>query len=74
MKPVPVENPLSAAYLIDGSIFVIFNASAEAFHVSLPEGNWNLNICETIAGNEPLAQFSHNVVAAPLCATVLTRC
>ena len=74
VKPVPVENPLSAAYLIDGNIFVIFNASAEAFHVSLPEGNWNLNICETIAGNEPLAQFSHNVVAAPLCATVLTRC
>ena len=74
VKPVPVENPLSAAYLIDGNIFVIFNASAEAFHVSLPEGNCNLNICETIAGNEPLAQFSHNVVAAPLCATVLTRC
>ena len=74
VKPVAVSNPQSAAYLIDGNIFVIFNASAEAFHVSLPEGNWNLNICETIAGNEPLAQFSHNVVATPLCATVLTRC
>jgi len=73
VKPISVSNPQTAAYLIDGNIFVIFNASKEAFPVSLPEGNWHLNISEARAGNESLAQVSRNAVAAPLCATVLTR-
>ncbi len=74
VKPVAVEDPQAAAYLIDDSIFVIFNASAKEVPVSLPEGVWNLNICQDTAGTEPLSKVENSIQASPISATVLTRC
>lgn len=73
VKPVAANNPQVAAYLVNESIFVIFNASAEAVTVSLPEGIWNLNICENIAGNDTLSQIESCIQVASISATVLTR-
>ena len=74
VKPVAVEDPLAAAYLIDDQIFVIFNASSREVTVSLPEGSWNLNISGSSAGTDSLAQAEGQIQAAPISATVLTRC
>lgn len=73
VKPVAVDDPQTAAYLIDGNIFVVFNASAREVAVSLPEGTWNLNICDYTAGTETLSQVTGYIQAAPIAATVLTR-
>ena len=74
VKPVAVDDPQAAAYLIDDHIFVIFNASAKDVEVSLPEGVWNLNIFENTAGNDTISQATGSIQAAPISATVLTRC
>ena len=73
VKPVAVNDPQAAAYLIDENIFVVFNASAREITVSLPEGTWNLNICENIAGNDILSQMVSQIQVAPISAAVLTR-
>lgn len=73
VKPVAVNDPQAAAYLIDENIFVVFNASAREIAVSLPEGTWNLNICENIAGNDILSQIVSQIQVAPISAAVLTR-
>ena len=73
VKPVALEDDQAAAYLVDETIFVIFNASAREVTVSLPEGTWKLNICENTAGTETLAQITGCIQAAPISATVLTR-
>jgi pullulanase len=73
VKPVAVDDSQTAAYLIDGNIFVVFNASAREVAVSLPEGTWNLNICDYTAGTETLSQVTGCIQAAPIAATVLTR-
>ena len=74
VKPAALENPQAAAYLIDESIYVIFNASAEKLTVVLPEGKWNLNIYENTAGTDAISQVENCIQAAVLSATVLTRC
>ena len=73
VKPVAVDDPRTAAYLIDGNIFVVFNASAREVAVSLPEGTWNLNICDYTTGTETLSQVTGCIQSAPIAATVLTR-
>jgi pullulanase len=74
IKPVAVDNPQAAAYLIDETIFILFNASAKELTIPLPEGMWNLNICDSTAGTAALSQIEGNIQAAPISATVLTRC
>ena len=74
VKPVAADDPQTAAYLIDERILVIFNASAKDVTVSLPEGTWNLNIFDNTAGNDTISQVSKFIHAAPISATVLTRC
>ena len=74
VKPVPVKDPQVAAYLIDQRIFVIFNASTKPVRIALPEGTWNLNIYENRAGTESLSRIEGEIQAAPVAATVLTRC
>jgi len=73
VKPVAVENPQAAAYLVDENILVIFNASAKEVSVSLPAGIWNLNIYKNTAGIHALSQVENHIEAAPISATVLTR-
>ena len=73
VKPVPVSDSQAAAYLIDENIFVIFNGSSEEVTVTLPEGIWNLNICEYEAGTAALSQVTGKIQVPPISATVLTR-
>ena len=73
VKPVHTENTLTAAYLIDDKIYVVFNASAEEVKLALPKGTWNLNICEMNAGTNVLSQVSNVLNVAPVSAAVLTR-
>ncbi|MBQ2854429.1 MAG: type I pullulanase [Oscillospiraceae bacterium] len=73
VKPVAVSNPQAAAYLIDNSIFVIFNASSQELSVDLPEGLWNLHIRKNTAGTAILSQAEGKIQAFPISATVLTR-
>ena len=73
VKPVQTENPLTAAYLIDDNIFVVFNTSAEEVTLALPEGIWNLNVCEMNAGTNALSQVSNVLNVAPVSAAALTR-
>ncbi len=74
VKPMPTETSQTAAYLVDENIFVIFNASAMEVTVSLPEGLWNLNICDCTAGTDVLFQAENTICVAPVSAAVLTRC
>ncbi len=74
VKPVAVDDPQTAAYWIDGNIFVIFNASEKEVAVSLPEGSWNLNVYGNTAGTTSLSVIEDHIKAAPVSATVLTRC
>ena len=74
VKPIAMENPQTAAYLVGEKILVVFNASMQEVTVSLPEGTWELNICDNRAGTACLARAEQNIQAAPICATVLTRC
>ena len=73
VKPLQTEEALTAAYLIDGKIFVVFNASSEEVAITLPEGTWNLNVCGMNAGTNVLSQISNVLNVAPVSAAVLTR-
>ena len=73
VKPVALEHPQAAAYLIDESIFVIFNASAQELSATLPEGLWNLHIQKKTAGTAVLSQVEGKIQVFPISATVLTR-
>ena len=73
VKPVSLEEPQAAAYLIDNSIFVIFNASEKELTVSLPDGCWEIHIRDDKAGTGALAQAEGGVHVAPISAAVLTR-
>ena len=74
VKAVSTDHPQAAAYLIDDNIFVIFNASYEELMISLPEGKWNLNINESIAGTDTICQREDHMHVAPISVAVLTRC
>ena len=73
VKPVDTEAPLSAAYLIDNRIFVVFNASQRELTIPLPHGCWEVKIHNDKAGIRALAQAEGDIHAAPISATVLTR-
>jgi len=73
VKPMALEYPQAAAYLIDENIFVIFNASGRELSVDLPEGLWNLHIQKNTAGTAILSQAEGKIQVFPLSATVLTR-
>ena len=53
---------------------MIFNASYEELMISLPEGKWNLNINEVVAGTDTICQREEHIHVAPISVAVLTRC
>ena len=76
IRPVSVADDQTVAFLIHEDtcdIFVIFNAGTEEVTVDLPDGTWNVNIRDSIAGTDVLAQAEGTIQAAPISATVLTR-
>ena len=76
VHPVAVEDSLCAAYRITDEtddIFVIFHAGKKPVSVQLPEGIWNVNVCQDKAGVPALDQVSGTVTVAPISAMVLTK-
>lgn len=73
VMPVDTKAPLSTAYLIDNSIFVVFNASKEELTITLPDGCWEVKIQDKKAGITTSAQAEGCAHAAPISTTVLIR-
>ena len=76
VHPVRVDNAHVVAFKIDGEkqdIFAVFNADTSDVTVTLPEGRWNVNIQDGVAGTETLASAEGTVRVSPISATVLTQ-
>ena len=73
VKPVRTGNALTAAYLINNQIYVVFNASTEEVKIPMPEGTWNLNVCDMNAGTNAISQVSNILNVVPISVAVLTR-
>ena len=73
VKPVDTESSQAAAYLIDNSIFIVFNASTEELTIPLPDGCWEVKIQDDKAGISTMALAEGCTIVAPISTTVLTR-
>ena len=62
---------------IDGEtadgMYVIFNANNEKKEVTLPEGNWNVCINDTLAGTDTIETISGTAEVAPVSALILVK-
>lgn len=54
-------------------MYVIFNANNEKKEVTLPEGNWNACINDTLAGTDTIETISGTVEVAPVSALILVK-
>ena len=57
----------------DRELYVIFNADNHDIIIHLPEGKWNVNIRDGLAGTGNLETVEGSIHVSPICATVLTR-
>ena len=73
VSPVATGIPNTAAFLIDGSLFAIFNANDIAVDVSLPEGRWNILVNDKQAGTQVLDTASGSTACAPISALILVK-
>lgn len=54
-------------------MYVIFNANNEKKEVTLPEGNWNVCINDTLAGTDTIETISGTAEVAPVSALILVK-
>ena len=54
-------------------MYVIFNANNEKKEVTLPEGNWNVCINDTLAGKDTIETISGTAEVAPVSALILVK-
>ena len=54
-------------------MYVIFNANNEKKEVTLPEGNWNACINDTLAGTDTIETISGTAEVAPVSALILVK-
>ena len=76
VHPVRCGNDHVVVFHIDEQeeeIFANFNSDTANVSVSLPEGRWNVNIQEDLAGIEALGTAEGSISVSPISATVLTR-
>ena len=76
VHPVSCENGHCVAFHIDDDsqeIFAIYNADTQPVSVSLPEGSWDVNIRDELAGTQALDTVAGTVEVSPISALVLTR-
>ena len=74
--PVETGNPKAVCYRIEDryhSILAIFNADDQSLTMTLPDGTWDVNIHEGVAGTVPLFTAQGQVNVLPCSATVLTQ-
>ena len=76
VHPIRINNDHVVAFQIDDTahdIFVVFNADTHDVMAHLPDGKWDVNIHDGIAGTEALDRVEGWAHVAPISATVLTR-
>lgn len=76
IHPIPFQNPHVLSFFIDDEeerIFISFNADVHSVQLPLPEGKWQVNIRDSIAGNSSLAEISSMVHVSPFSTLVLTQ-
>ena len=76
VHPVSCENGHCVAFHIDDDsqeIFAIYNADTQPVSVTLPEGSWDVNIRDALAGTQTLDTAAGTVEVSPISALVLTR-
>lgn len=74
--PVETGNPKAVCYRVEDryhSILAIFNADDQPLTMTLPDGTWDVNIHDGVAGTVPLFTAQGQVTALPCSATVLTQ-
>ena len=73
VTPLPVSESGAAAYLLEDSILVAFNASDRVLELSLPEGSWKVCVHGDQAGTDALFCAEGSVQVPPVSAAVLTK-
>lgn len=76
VHPIRVDNEHVVAFRIEGKeqdIFAVFNADTRDVTVRLPDGSWNVNIQDGIAGTEVLKTVEGSIPVSPISAVVLTQ-
>ena len=74
--PVETGNSKAVCYRVEDryhSILAIFNADDQPLTMTLPDGTWDVNIHDGVAGTVPLFTAQGQVTALPCSATVLTQ-
>lgn len=54
-------------------MYVIFNANNEKKEVTLPEGNWNVCVNDTLAGTDTIETISGTADVDPVSALILVK-
>jgi len=57
----------------DHDILAVFNPNPQSTAVTLPDGNWNVYVNDTMAGDLPLASCSGIAAVAPISALMLVQ-
>ena len=76
VHPVHLDDPHAAAYLLTGEdkdIFLVFHAGKEPLSLFLPEGKWDVHICDDRSGTDALCQAEGSLQVPPICAAVLVK-
>ena len=76
IHPIPCTNSRMVAFLLDGKseeLLVAFNADTQSETLSLPQGQWAVNIRGNQAGTEVLETAEGGVRVPAISAMVLTR-
>ena len=74
--PVETGNPKAVCYRVEDryhSILAIFNTDDQPLTMTLPDGTWDVNIHDGVAGNVPLFTAQGQVNVLPCSASVLTQ-
>ena len=74
--PVETGNSKAVCYRVEDryhSILAVFNADDQPLTMTLPDGTWDVNIHDGVAGTVPLFTAQGQVTALPCSATVLTQ-
>lgn len=74
--PVETGNPKAVCYRVEDryhSILAIFNADDQPLTMTLPDGTWDVNIHDGVAGTVPLFTAQGQATVLPCSASVLTQ-
>ena len=76
VHPIRYPNPHVTAFRVEEAnreLLIVFNADSRAVHVPLPEGQWEINIRDDIAGNSSLGCAETEVQVSSISTMVLSQ-